>query len=100
MPGHRHAADPGSRPTGPQASGTASWHASGPRRSGALHDGAKPRLARDLLTSNDACMRYDVAVIGSGFGGGVAALRWFVDAARPTGGGTAQGAAGPTGDCR
>ncbi|QOC90378.1 hypothetical protein [Micromonospora craniellae] len=45
-------------------------------------------------------MRYDVAVIGSGFGGGVAALRWFVDAARPTGGGTAQGAAGPTGDCR
>ncbi|SCE93260.1 cholesterol oxidase [Micromonospora coriariae] len=32
-------------------------------------------LARALLTGNDAFMRYDVIVIGSGFGGSVTALR-------------------------
>ena len=32
-------------------------------------------LARWLPVGNDACMRYDVVVIGSGFGGSVTALR-------------------------
>ncbi|SCG77748.1 cholesterol oxidase [Micromonospora siamensis] len=35
----------------------------------------KPTLARPLPVGNDAFMRYDVLVIGSGFGGSVTALR-------------------------